>query len=127
MCSASLPTADERVCLSGTQIQTNHGITGRLCDCIIIWDINAESRGAVVELKRGDPDASHVEEQLQGGAIFLMNALSGEQLAGFNAVLVLWWRAGRAGSCCIAASKGQLQRSRVSDTPVEEKPSLLSK
>lgn len=78
-CRVTLPSSC--ICLSGTHVQTNHGLTSNLCDCIVFADVHEMFYAAPIELKGGNVHASHALKQLQGGADLADSILAtGDQL-----------------------------------------------
>ena len=55
-------------CISGSQYQSHHRMTTRLCDFIIFWSFSERDILAPVELKGGRVKATTCLEQLQNGA-----------------------------------------------------------
>ncbi len=66
-CVLELPPR-AHLCLSGTLYQQNHQWSGKLCDHVVFWLPDADTKVGVVELKSKNPSTSEVQKQLQGGS-----------------------------------------------------------
>lgn len=68
-CALILPRAlGEIACIEGSRYQRHHGVTSKLCDCIIFWSFDGRDILAPAELKSGQVKAIHCLAQLQNGA-----------------------------------------------------------
>ena len=66
------------ICLSGTNFQSSHDYSAKLCDLMFLWDHpSRQLLAAVLELKGGGVDIKGVVQQLQNGADIVADLAAG--------------------------------------------------